>query len=76
MEGFIGQVLLFPETWIPKDWKVCDGSELKVDEYTALSSVLGYDFREDKVFNLPLVESPAKGLVYIICVNGMFPPKY
>ena len=66
--------MLFPSSWVPKNWMVCDGRRLKVSDYQALAVVLGYD-KDDDYFSLPRLDSFHSDVVYIICHNGLFPVK-
>jgi microcystin-dependent protein len=55
MEGFLGEVKMFAGSYAPRTWAFCDGSLLKVAEYTALFSVLGTYYGGDgrTTFALP-----------------------
>ena len=85
MEGYIGQIIIFPKNWLPKDWMPCDGRKVKFKEYTALAAVLGIeapegmryaeDMPEDLEFSLPSIGSRHPDFNYIICANGNFPSK-
>lgn len=76
MEGFLGEIRLFPERYAPKDWAFCDGRKLLVeDKNYALFSILGTTYGGDFVrdFALPKLADPAPGVRYIICIRGGFP---
>ena len=76
MEGYYGQIILFPNNFIPRDWMLCDGRKLLIKDYQALDAVLGEGFRiNDEYFVLPNLYSPHSELSYIICINGLFPAR-
>ena len=33
MEGYIGEIRLFPKDWVPNGWLVCDGREVRFKGY-------------------------------------------
>ncbi|WP_018386897.1 IPT/TIG domain-containing protein [Ancylobacter sp. FA202] len=55
--GFVGEVRLYAglHAPVPQGWALCDGTELKVSDYTALFSVIGTIFGGNgySTFNLP-----------------------
>jgi microcystin-dependent protein len=54
-EPFLGQIELFPYTFAPYSWVACQGQLLRIQQYTALFSLLGTNFGGDGVntFGLP-----------------------
>ena len=86
MEGYIGEIKLFPKDWIPNGWMVCDGREVKFKDYDILSVICGVEWPEgyrnggdvdpELTFNLPNVVPPSDDVHYIICYQGLFPAKY
>lgn len=44
MEPFIGQIMLFAGTYAPRDWAICDGSILPIQQYASLFSIIGTAF--------------------------------
>ncbi len=52
---YIGTIMLWPMSWAPKDWKLCNGEELKINDYTALFSLIGTTYGGDgkTTFALP-----------------------
>lgn len=74
MDGYYGQIMLFPKNWIPLNWRICDGSVMDTDKNMALAVVLGYS-EDSPTFSLPIIDSPHSEYVYIICINGTFPQK-
>lgn len=76
----IGEVCLFPDGVVPTTstvWKLCDGSELSIAEYTALAACIGiaYGGNGTTTFRIPDLDSvsPLSGLSYYIAANGQFP---
>lgn len=41
---FLGEVRLFPMSWAPRGWHVCDGSLLSISTYSALFALLGTQY--------------------------------
>lgn len=77
MEGYLGQIILFPKRWLPLNWEVCDGKLMDSKRYVALFAVLGEEYKRDEDnFVLPIIDSPHSDFVYIICVDGVFPQRH
>lgn len=55
MDPFLGEIALFPFSYAPKGWALCDGSQLQIMQNQALYSLLGTTYGGDgiKNFNLP-----------------------
>ncbi|BCQ62766.1 Microcystin-dependent protein [Pseudomonas sp. NFPP10] len=55
MEPFLGEIRLFPWSWAPQGWLLCQGQILDVVNYTALASLLGDRYGGDgkTTFGLP-----------------------
>ena len=74
---YLGIVKLFAGTFVPKGWALCDGQLLNITQNTALFSLLGTQFGGDgqSNFGLPDLRKaiPAPNLIYIICVQGLYP---
>lgn len=47
MDGFIGEIRVFPWTFTPEGWLRCDGSRLLISQFTVLYSVIGVYFGGD-----------------------------
>lgn len=41
---FIGEIRMFAGNYAPRDWALCDGQELPIANYTALFSIIGYQY--------------------------------
>jgi len=54
-DSFVGEVRIFSFNWVPKDWLLCDGSVLPINQYQALFSLLGvtYGGNGSSTFALP-----------------------
>ncbi|WP_202189369.1 phage tail protein, partial [Sphingomonas sp. CCH10-B3] len=54
MDSFTGEIRLFPFTFVPVDWMLCNGASLVVQQYPALYAVIGNAFGGNATnFNLP-----------------------
>lgn len=78
-EQFIGQIELFPYSFTPLDWVLCDGRLLYVTQYQALFSLLGINFGGDGIttFGIPnmLGTEPIPGMNFYIALAGFYPPR-
>lgn len=78
-EALIGQIELFPYSYEPMDWALCDGRLLAVNQYTALFSLIGNKFGGDGVttFALPNLKGtePIPNTNYYIALNGLYPQR-
>lgn len=53
-DPFIGEIRLWVTNFAPLDWAYCDGQPLSVQQYEALSAVIGTSFGgSGNTFNLP-----------------------
>ena len=79
MDIFIGQILLLPYQFAPKEFLSCEGQLLQISQNTALFSLLGTQFGGDgrQTFALPDLKGkePLPGLRYCIAVNGIYPTR-
>ena len=75
MNYFLGGTMLFGGSYAPTNWLPCDGRLLPIAQYTALLSILGTTYGGDgrTTFALPKLASPLPGMIYIICVEGIYP---
>ena len=77
METYIGTIMIFAGNFAPRDWAFCQGQILPIAQNTALFSILGTTYGGDgrTTFALPKLDSPIAGAHYIICLNGLYPPR-
>ena len=77
MEELLAVVKLFAGNFVPENFQACDGSLLPINQNQALFSLLGTTYGGDGMttFGLPKLEAPAEGLRFIICTQGIFPPR-
>jgi microcystin-dependent protein len=77
MDGTIGTIQLVAFNYNPQGWYSCDGAMLSVKNHTPLFALIGCTYGGDgrDTFALPKLESPMKGLHYIICNEGVWPTR-
>lgn len=79
MDYLIGQITLFPYSFIPYGWLPCNGTLLPVNQYQALFSLIGNKFGGDGVTNFALPNmqgaEPIPGMAYAICNQGIYPQR-
>lgn len=78
-ETFLGQVELFPYTFIPQGWMSCEGQLLQIQAYAALFSLIGNTYGGDgmSTFAVPNLKgkAPDAHMNYCIALQGSFPPR-
>lgn len=75
---YLGTVALVAADYCPTNSLPADGRELQAREQQALYALLLNCFggEEQKTFKLPDLSGKApKGMLYCICVSGIWPPK-
>jgi len=74
---YLGQIALFPFNFVPDGFYECNGAPLKVNEHTALYSLLMDRFGgEGDTFLLPdMTNAAPHGMIYCICYAGPYPPR-
>lgn len=79
MDYYLGQIQLFPFTFTPNYWALCNGQILNIPQNSALFSLLGNKFGGNgtTTFALPNLTntSPVAGMNYYIAVNGIYPSR-
>jgi microcystin-dependent protein len=87
LDPFVGEISLFPYTFVPTGWASCDGQILPISQNTALFSLLGTTYGGDgkSNFALPNLNNGAEGGTtnplgenvgrYCIALQGVFPPR-
>ncbi len=79
MDYYLGEIELFPYTFEPEGFSLCNGRLLQIQSNTALYSLIGTRFGGDgrTTFNLPNLTdvSPVGGTAYYICVAGIYPTR-
>lgn len=55
MDAYLGEIRLFPYTFVPQDWLPCDGRQVMISQYQALFAVIGATFGPytSSMFTLP-----------------------
>ncbi|MBB6634696.1 phage tail protein [Cohnella thailandensis] len=54
MDPYVGEIRIFAGTFAPRDWKLCDGSELYIRDFPELFSVIGTAYGGDGTFRFAL----------------------
>lgn len=77
MDEYLGVIKLFAGNFVPEYYLECNGQSLSISQNQALFSILGITYGGDNQtqFSLPKLQSPIVGMRYIICVNGIYPPR-
>ncbi len=79
MDEYLGIIKLFAGPYVPHGWLLCDGRLLQIVQNQALYAIMGNRFGGDGRTNFALPDlrkaSPLNGLSYMICVEGIFPPR-
>jgi microcystin-dependent protein len=77
METYMATVLLFAGNFAPKYWAFCQGQTLNINTNQALFALLGTMYGGDgrTTFCLPNLTHENPNLHYIICTQGIFPPR-
>lgn len=79
MEFTVGCVTMFPYSFVPMDWLLCDGSTVSIATYSVLYSVIGTRYGGDGVNNFKLPDlrtaNPSDSINYFIAYNGIYPER-
>jgi microcystin-dependent protein len=79
MDYLLGQIVLFPYSFVPYGWARCQGQLIQVNQNQALYSLIGTKFGGDgySTFALPNLEGaePLPGMAYYICLQGIYPQR-
>ncbi len=79
MEEMIGVIKLFAgKYFVPQDFMECNGQLIPIPGHEALYSILGNEYGghiRSNNFALPKLTPPDENMKYIICVNGIYPPR-
>jgi microcystin-dependent protein len=79
MEPFIGEIRLFPYTFAPVGWHVCNGATIAISTNLPLFSLLGAAFGGDGKTNFAvpnlLDKVPISQGIYCIAMQGVFPER-
>ncbi len=79
METMLGEIELFPFTFVPRGWLLCNGQLLNIAQNQALYSLLGFSYGGDgrTTFALPnlLGTEPVPNTKYYIAIEGLYPTR-
>ena len=83
MDTYLGIIKLYPFTFAPVGWILCNGALLQIMQYEALYSLIGTKFGGDgsSTFQLPNMTNTAptspnasvQTMAYYIAVEGLYP---
>ncbi len=75
----MGMIKLFPFSYVPRGWAVCNGAILSIQSNSALYSLLGVQFggNGSTTFGLPNMTGaePVPNTVYCIATEGLYPER-
>ncbi|CAK7009941.1 phage tail protein [Saezia sanguinis] len=75
---FLGQIILVPYGFAPREFALCDGRMMAINSNQALFSLLGNKFGGNGMatFALPdLKDKAPEGLQYVIALQGVYPSR-
>jgi microcystin-dependent protein len=79
MDNYLGQIELFPYSFAPMGWVLCNGAIINIMQNSALYSLIGNQFggNGSTTFGLPNMTnmSPTAGMEYYIAVSGIYPSR-
>jgi microcystin-dependent protein len=78
MDELLGVIKLFTGTYIPQGFMECNGQLLRISGNEALYSIIGGTYGGDirsNTFALPKLTPPNEFMKYMICVQGVYPPR-
>jgi microcystin-dependent protein len=60
-EPFIGEIRLFPYSFVPYGWAACNGASLSIQQFSSLYSIIGATYGDNgaTTFNLPDLQGRA-----------------
>jgi len=78
--AFVGEIRLVGFSFAPVGWALCTDQDMPISQNMALFALLGTTYGGDgvKTFKLPHLPPPNPAVpsgTYIICLNGIFPPR-
>lgn len=85
METYLGIIKLYPYTFTPVGWLLCNGATLQIMQYQALYSLIGIKFggNGSTTFQLPNLTNAAptspnasmQTMAYYIATEGLYPER-
>ncbi len=77
MDYYMGLIALFPYSYAPMNWLLCDGQILSISENEVLFTLIRTDYGGNGSTNFALPNmlglEPIPGMNYYICNDGLFP---
>jgi microcystin-dependent protein len=85
METYLGTIKLFPYSYAPMGWMLCNGGTLNINSYAALYTLIGikYGGNGTSTFQIPNMTNGApispnatvQAMAYYIAVTGLYPSR-
>ena len=79
MDYFLGQIIVFPYSFVPMGFLLCNGQQLNIQQYSALYSLIGNKFggNGNTTFCIPNLQGAETlpGTAYYICISGIYPTR-
>jgi microcystin-dependent protein len=69
-DWFLGEVRTFPYGIVPRGWHECDGTVLRVSEYQALASILGFRYGGDGKYTFALPDLRGRAIMGFSDASG------
>ena len=77
-QPYVGEIRMFAGNFAPAGWQFCEGQFLPTSENDTLFQLIGTTYGGDGIhtFHLPDLRDKNMGAVsYIICTQGLYPPR-
>ena len=79
MDTYLGMIKLYPFTFAPVGWLLCNGATLAINANQALFSLIGVTYGGNGTSNFMLPNflgfEPVPNMQYCIVVQGYYPPR-
>lgn len=71
MEGTVGEMKVFAGSYAPKNWMICNGEYLKIEDYMVLFSVIGITYGGDGMTTFALPDMRGRTVIGAGCGPGL-----
>lgn len=72
-DPYVGEIRIFAGTYAPRDWAFCDGTTVNIQQYTALFSIIGFQFGGDGRTNFKLPDLRGQAAMCMGAGPGLTP---